>query len=523
MSNANLLNKEKQIRQAVLVCDDFDKHFQPLTDQRPLALFPLVNVSLIEHSLHLLRAGGIQHVLAFSSHAQRLREHLQQRDWIKPVGETGDQPFVQVIASDTLSSLGDVMREVFNNQLIKSDFVLLEGSVVGLLPLDQYLKKHVIRRLETDRGSVMTLICRQMDLGHRSRLHEPQTLLLTERRNGKLLHYEPSAGYKSRTELSLATLKHGGQVQIRFDLKDTGVMLCSAAVPQLFTDNFDYSTKEDFIRGLLVEEDILGNSIYVQTTDRNYAARVHDPRSYDFISRDMLQRWSYPSVPDAQSDLVYHRNNVYKSPSVDLQFDAQLASNVVLGKNTVIGSGVYISNSIIGDNCLIGDYARIENSYLWNEIKVGNRSQLDRCLIASNVEIKSNCKVNSGCLIGERVIIGPTVELPQCTILVWSADKDKLVDKSLIGKEGRGFVYMKEESDYKNLDEESCPRLLTWGLEDEQANNYNILNWNSGAESNDESDDGEFSDNDSNKDENNDAICAQEENHVDDEVECEFN
>ena len=348
MSKVNL-NKEKQTRQAVLVCDDFDGRFRPLSDQRPLALFPLVNVSLIEHSLQLLRAGGVQQVFAFSSHAQRLREHLQQRDWLQPATESGDQPFVQVIASDTLCSLGDVMREVFSNQLIKSDFVLLEGSVVGHLPLDRYLKKHVFRRLETDRGLVMTLVYWQVDLCHPSRLNEPQTLLLTERKSGKLLHYEPAAGHRSKLELPLVTLKQSGQVQIRFDLKDTGVMLCSSAVPQLFADNFDYSTKEDFIRGLLVHEEILGNSIYVQTTNQEYAARVYDPRSYDLISRDMLQRWTYPSVPDAQPDLFYQRNNVYKSTSVGLQFDVQLAGNVVLGKNTVIGSDVYISNSVIGN------------------------------------------------------------------------------------------------------------------------------------------------------------------------------
>lgn len=29
-----------------------------------------------------------------------------------------------------------------------------------------------------------------------------------------------------------------------------------------------------------------------------YAARVHNLRSYDAISRDLLSRWAYPFVPD---------------------------------------------------------------------------------------------------------------------------------------------------------------------------------------------------------------------------------
>lgn len=37
---------------------------------------------------------------------------------------------------------------------------------------------------------------------------------------------------------------------------------------------------------------------YVHELRGEYAARVHSLRSYDAISRDILQRWAFPFVPD---------------------------------------------------------------------------------------------------------------------------------------------------------------------------------------------------------------------------------
>ena len=69
----------------------------------------------------------------------------------------------------------------------------------------------------------------------------------------------------------------------------------------LFTDNFDYqSIRRDFIVGTLNERE-LGNTLYGhEISTREYAARVHSLRSYDAVSRDVLNRWTYPYVPDTR-------------------------------------------------------------------------------------------------------------------------------------------------------------------------------------------------------------------------------
>lgn len=52
---------------------------------------------------------------------------------------------------------------------------------------------------------------------------------------------------------------------------------------------------------------------------QEYAARVHNLRSYDAISRDVLARWAYPFVPDTNlatrgdgpTHYTYTRGRVY--------------------------------------------------------------------------------------------------------------------------------------------------------------------------------------------------------------------
>lgn len=48
------------------------------------------------------------------------------------------------------------------------------------------------------------------------------------------------------------------------NLKDTHIAICSSSVLPLFSDNFDFQTKDDFVRGLLMNEEIMGSTVYCQ-------------------------------------------------------------------------------------------------------------------------------------------------------------------------------------------------------------------------------------------------------------------
>lgn len=81
------------------------------------------------------------------------------------------------------------------------------------------------------------------------------------------------------------------------------------------------NVERDFISGVLSEEE-LGNTIHVYEIQDGFACQVRDLRSYDAVSRAILQRWSFPFALDnmciglhgAQSETRYDvkRHNCYR-------------------------------------------------------------------------------------------------------------------------------------------------------------------------------------------------------------------
>lgn len=114
------------------------------------------------------------------------------------------------------------------------------------------------------------------------------------------LHYEPVTGYPptKRARIPREILAEHPDVEVRYDLLDCAVDVCSVEVPSLFQDNFDYAdVRRDFVHGVLTS-DLLMKNIHVHVAREGYAARVKDTRSYDAISKDILARWTFPLVPD---------------------------------------------------------------------------------------------------------------------------------------------------------------------------------------------------------------------------------
>jgi hypothetical protein len=55
----------------------------------------------------------------------------------------------------------------------------------------------------------------------------------------------------------LQDLHEGGKdIKIHEDLVDSQLYVCSPSVLHLFTDNFDYCSVEDFVHGILINEEV---------------------------------------------------------------------------------------------------------------------------------------------------------------------------------------------------------------------------------------------------------------------------
>jgi translation initiation factor eIF-2B subunit epsilon len=97
------------------------------------------------------------------------------------------------------------------------------------------------------------------------------------------VHYDSLYPKQRKLNLNLEIFKSHNELQVRNDLIDCQIDICSVDVPALFTENFDYQEiRKHFVRGIL-ESDILGKTIYCHIISDKYAARVRSTQMYDSI------------------------------------------------------------------------------------------------------------------------------------------------------------------------------------------------------------------------------------------------
>ncbi|KAJ9680368.1 hypothetical protein PVL29_019632 [Vitis rotundifolia] len=285
--------------QAILLADSFAQKFRPITLERPKVLLPLVNVPMIDYTLAWLESAGIEEVFVFCcAHSKQVINYLESSHWFSlPHFE------VTTIESHNSVSAGDALRLIYERHVIHGDFVLITGDTVSNMSLTQALQEHKDRR-KKDNNAVMTMVIKRSKpspITHQSRLGTDELFMAIDPYTKQLLYYEDKADHlKGTLSLEKMLLADNPSISLHNDKQDCYIDICSPEVLSIFTDNFDYQhLRRHFIKGLLVD-DIMGYKIFTHEIHSNYAARVDNFRSYDTISKDIIQRWTYPLVPDVQ-------------------------------------------------------------------------------------------------------------------------------------------------------------------------------------------------------------------------------
>ena len=422
----------EDVIQAVVIADSFNYRFLPLTIEKPRALLPLVNRPLIDYTVEFLAVSGVEEVFIYCcAHADAIKKHFGQSRWSKPSSPIK----LQIITSENCPSVGDALRDIDSQACIKSDFVLVSGDLVSNMELQEVIKKHKKLR-EGDKMTVMTNVYKKAEPGHRTRSNEDDILIATNSNSGRLLFCEKPNG-KKRINVPTEIFEDNEEVDIHYDVLDCHISVCSPNVPQLFSDNFDYQTRYHFIRGIIVNEEVLGNYIYAHFISDQYAARVSNLQTYEAVSKDVMYRWVYPLVPDNSilEPYSYGRHNLYISSGISLAFDCILEEDVVLGPNTKVGASTVISHSSIGQRCTIGKGVTVDGCYIWDDVIIGDNCKLFNSIVASNVEFKSGVIVEPGCIISFNVVVGQDFHLTNGTRLTTNV-KSLHTDSDDWGDEG---------------------------------------------------------------------------------------
>ncbi|KAK0610462.1 nucleotide-diphospho-sugar transferase [Bombardia bombarda] len=459
--------KREDVLQAVILADSFQDRFRPFTLEKPRCLLPLANIPIIEYTLEFLASNGVQDVFIYcGAHSDDVEKFIKESPrWNhdSPICPFASVDFIRV--SDA-TSIGDFMRDLDKRNVISSDFILVHSDVVANIPLDDALAKHRARR-EANRDACMTMVLRPTGQGqgpHRAAEARGITpVFVVEPSTGRCLQYEEMHPLQKEHYFKLdpSLFKHP-EFEMRSDLIDTGIDICTPDVLALWSESFDYELpRKNFLHGVLKDWELNGKLFYTEILDKGYAARASNLRMYDCISRDVLERWTFPYVPDSNMvhDQSYRRVNEGSCVEDGVVIERQgTVRKSVIGRDSIVGSGTTVSRSVIGRRCKIGKNVRIEDSYIWDDAVIGDNSTVAYSILAASVVVGQGSHIPNGSLISYGVRIGDNVSLPKAqtqriSLLTEHGDSAQ-TDGSVVGRGGKGAFYRQIIDDEDNSDED---------------------------------------------------------------------
>ncbi|TFK76541.1 nucleotide-diphospho-sugar transferase [Pluteus cervinus] len=412
----HLIDSDEEVLQAVVLADSFNKRFRPLTTQKPRCLLPVCNAPLLDWTFESLALAGVQEIFVVCrSHASQVKKAIKDSKWSKPGSGIKIVPIMT--AKETFSP-GDAMRDIYTRGLVTSDFVLVMGDLISNIRIDEVVRVHKERR-KTNKDAIMTMVVKESGVQHRTRIQADSAVFVLQPETSECLYYEPISGHPPTTTVRIPreVLAGHSEVEIRNDLIDCSIDICSVEVPSLFQDNFDYSDiRRDFVHGVLTS-DLLMKNVYCYVATEGYAARVKDTKSYDSVSKDILSRWTFPLVPDDNhpGGHLYEqlRGNKYlpKDNSVSLARTCKIGNNTLIGASSKLGENVQVLSSVVGQNCVVDSGTTIRDAYIFDGTKIGANCTVTSSIIGAGVTILDHTYIPRGCLIADGVILGPHVTL----------------------------------------------------------------------------------------------------------------
>ena len=111
----------------------------------------------------------------------------------------------------------------------------------------------------------------------------------------RILHHVRPGKNENNFKVPLEVFESDDTIDLKFDLMDPGIAICSQAVPPLFQDHFDVQSLDDFVKEIL-QNDLTTNKLHLYEfgDDKSYASRIINFHTYFAAQLDVLHRWLHP-------------------------------------------------------------------------------------------------------------------------------------------------------------------------------------------------------------------------------------
>ena len=421
----------------------------PFAVTKPRCLLPLANTPLIDYTLEFLASNCIQEVYVYAgNHANLIKEHVEANPTWGAQSHVSPFDKIEFIPVADARSMGDFFRDLDKRGKMTGDFILVQGDLVANIDLHPLLAKHRSRR-EENRDAIMTMILR--DGGPSSHLTEAQDMMpvfTLDPETGRCFAYEEIPPFRPNGFiLTDSEILNNPTVELRADLIDPAIDICTPDVLALWSESFDYELpRRNFLHGVLKDHELNGKMIYTEIVGKGYAARASSMSMYVAITRDVMGRWTRPMIPECNlmPGQTYKRmlNNVSMEEGV-VASNSSTILNSIIGGGSTFGDDTVIWNSVIGRRCKIGSNVAITDSFVWDDVLIEDGTRLKLSMVAESVYVGKNCSIQENSLISFGVRMSDGVKLEK-RIVLSTTDSEGIhlpPDTALLGPEAKGAEY----------------------------------------------------------------------------------
>ena len=399
-------------RKAVLMADTYTNLLSPIKDEISEILVPLCNIPLIEYILDFLFSNSISEIIICSSfNYESLRNYLK-----KHYNKNNN---IKILVSDEFQNMGDCLRKINSEKLITSDFVLVRGLTIANFNLEKAFDYHLAKKKE-DPYVILTSVMKNYKNDKFIKTKYDENFLVVNKLNNQIMQYESLRDTKTITlneniKLNLSKPKTANDIpqankfQIRTNLFDTFVDICSLDVLNHFSENFDYhSIRDDLFKNIIVNEIFNDTFVLYELSENDYVGIIKNPETYFKVTQEIINRWAHPVVlenlhisPKLKTLFKIRYYNLYFDGNVNINSKAKVEYSCVLGSDSKIDEFSEINSSVIGKEVKIGKNVKIINSIIMNNVNINDDVTIENSIIGKNVDIEKkltlkNCYVANG-------------------------------------------------------------------------------------------------------------------------------
>ncbi|GBE62175.1 translation initiation factor eIF-2B subunit epsilon-like protein [Babesia ovata] len=388
-----------------MLVTDYGLPFEPLASEVPVCDLYLGPNSIFHETLENLWGSGVTRV---SLVVEKNKENLFKRYQRKyQFGRRQGHIDVSVLALNVDKVLpGNVIRELTAVLGGLEDFVMLYWNTLLTVPLSDALDLHQSRTKERQRYSMSVLYFEDDRQKRFSKPADDCMIILSEQ--SEVLAYGPGADDLEIDKEWLRRCDNSSRFSLRYDLCRTGIYICNKQVAEHFNNWYEHQEMDEYIVDCLNREfktdEVYATILKADVMFPTYppAIRIETPKDYHTVFMEYITRFQGDEAP-SQKGVANH--NPQCGPLV--HEGIVVSKNNIVGKYVKVGERSDISRCIIFDDVTIGADCSIHDSIIMNGVVIDDATVIPPgSIVCSNVHVK--CDMVKGLTHGLRASKMPT-------------------------------------------------------------------------------------------------------------------